>query len=107
MNILDGALAILKYFGFDDPTQAGGWIVAVFVSAFMVWRINIADKKFDENTDKITKIIEKQEEEWRRLINKTDDMMFEILESSTKNMTVLAEKINTLQALLLQGQNKR
>lgn len=109
MDILSAVISLLKYFGFDDPTQAGGWIVSIFVSGFMIWRISIADKRTEEFVDKFTKFIEKQEEEWRKLISRTDEMTFNMLENSTKTMTVLTEKINTLQLLLLQinGPNKK
>lgn len=108
MDIVSGIIEVLKYFGFNNPAQAGGWIVSVFVSGFMIWRISVVDKKYDEFVDKISKVIVAQEEEWRKLVTKTDDMTFEMLEASTKTMTTLTEKINTLQLILLQlnGKNK-
>ena len=109
MDIFSGILDLLKYFGLNNPAQASGWLVAIFTGGFMVWRINVADKKVDQMTEKFSKVIEKQEEEWRRLVTKTDDITFEMLESSTKTMTILTEKINMLQVILLQntGPNKK
>lgn len=107
MDILGGIIDLLKYFGFNNPAQAGGWIVSIFVSGFMIWRISVVDKKYDEFVTKISKVIEVQETEWRRLVTKTDEMTFDMLEASTKNMTVLSEKINTLQLILLQLGGKK
>lgn len=92
----------LKFFGLNSPAMASGWLVAIFVCGFMIWRLMIMDKKQEEYIDKISKVIEKQEEEWRALVSKTDEMTFEILKTSTQTMSMLTEKINTLQLLLIQ-----
>jgi hypothetical protein len=99
-------LALLKFFGLDSPVIAGGWFVAALSTMYMVYRINLVDKKYEEFVTKIAAILEKQNDEWRALITRADDMTFDMLQSSTQTMTVLAEKINMLQVLLLQQQNR-
>lgn len=99
----------LKFFGLNSATAASGWLVSIVISVFMIWRMNVLDKKQDEYINKLAKIIEEQEKEWRTMINKTDEMTFNMLQTTTQTMTLLGEKINTLQLLLIQlsGHDKK
>lgn len=106
MDFITDAIAVLKYFGFDNPGAAGGWIVAAMSVAFMLWRINIMDKRMDMYADKVAEVIKAQQEEWRKLVSRNDDMTYDMLETSTKTMTALTEKVNTLQLILLQSGKK-
>jgi hypothetical protein len=106
MDFIPDAIAILKYFGFQNPANAAGWIIAALVCAFMIWRLNIMDKRLDTYADKMTEVIKAQQEEWRKLVNRTDEMTFDMLETSTQTMTTLTEKISTLQMIILQNGRK-
>jgi len=102
---IDILTLIVKFFhaiGLDNPAEASGWAVAAVMGVFSYWRITVMDKKYDEVIDKIKEALEKEEREWRALIAKTDDMTFEVLKTTTNTMTLLTEKINTLQMILLQ-----
>lgn len=96
-----------KFFHLTDPAAASGWVVSFLMCGFMIWRLIIMDKKQDEYVDKVTKVIEKQEEEWRSMVSKNDELTFEMLQTSTQALSVLSEKINTLQLLLLQFGNDK
>lgn len=104
MEILTAITDLLKTLGLTAES-GGGWIVALLVTGFMVWRLYVLDKKYDEFVDKLSKVITAQEEEWRKLVSKTDDITYDMLQDSTKSMTMLSEKINTLQLILLQLNN--
>lgn len=99
--------------GLDNPAHAGGWILAVIILVFTVWRLNVSDRKHDEymrdlnitlqkQENSCRDSIEDQEEKWRALVSKTDEITFEMLKTTTNTMTMLTEKINTLQLILLQ-----
>lgn len=105
MDIITALIDLLKDVGLN-PVNAGGWIVAILAVAFLVWRTIVMDKKLDDYVTKVTKVLEIQQTEWRALVNKTDDITFDMLESSTKTMTTLIEKINTLQMIILQDGRK-
>ena len=100
-DVISTTLDILKFLG-ANPEHLGGWIAAILVFSFMIWRLSIADKKFDEYNNKVTQVMVQQEKEWRDLIAKTDEMTFVVMKDSVNSMTLLSEKINTLQLLLLQ-----
>lgn len=102
MDIISGIIKVLEFLGITTPGEAGGWLVSVFVSGFMIWRMNIMDKKQEQFVEKISQVISNEEKQWRDLIKKTDYMTFDMLKSSTNSMTILSEKINTLQLILLQ-----
>ena len=106
MDFITDAIAVLKYFGFDNPGAAGGWIVAAMSVVFNLWRINIMDKSMDRYADKVAEVIKAQQEEWRKLVSRKDDMTYDMLETSTKTLTVLTEKVNTLELILLQNGKK-
>jgi len=106
MDFIADAIALLKYFGFDNAANAGGWIVAALAIAFMLWRTIVTYRKLDEYADKVSDIIKAQNEEWRKLVTRTDEMTYDMLETSTKTMTTLTEKINTLQLIILQNGRK-
>lgn len=107
MDVTTVFYEFLKFFNLNDPATASGWLVSCLMCGFMIWRLIIMDKKQDEYVDKVTKIIEKQEEEWRSMVSKNDDLTFEMLQTSTQTLSVLSEKINTLQLLLLQFGNDK
>lgn len=102
MEILPSIVEIFKALGLTNPAEASGWIVAILALTFTVWRVMTMDKKYENYVDKISEVIEKQEQEWRALVRRQDEITNDMLEDSTKTMTVLAEKINTLQMFLLQ-----
>jgi hypothetical protein len=106
MDYIADAIALLKYFGLDNPAEAGGWIVACMAIAFTLWRIKVMDKRMDVYADKVAEVIKTQQEEWRKIVSRNDDMTYDMLETSTKTMTALTEKINTLQLILLQNGKK-
>lgn len=101
MDFVPTIIDIFKTVGLNNPAHAAGWILALFVSVFAVWRLSIADKKQDEHIDKIAAVLTKQDAEWREMISKTDEMTFDMLQTSTQSMTILAERINTLQMLMM------
>ena len=100
-DIIDILGSIIKLMG-TNPQQAGGWFVALVVFIFMIWRLSIVDKKYDAYVTKLSEVIVTQEKEWRTLISKTEEMTFDMLKESTTSMSLLSEKINTLQLILLQ-----
>jgi len=105
MDFIADAIALLKI-GFDNPAGAGGWIVAGLAIVFMVWRLSIMDKRMDLYADKVAEVIKAQNDEWRKIVDRTDEMTFDMLETSTKTMTSLTEKIATLQMIILQNGRK-
>lgn len=98
---------ILKFFGLTTPSAASGWVVAVVLGGFSIWRLYITDKKFDEYVNKLTEVLEKQEIEWRELIRKTDGMTYDVIQDTTNSLAILSERINALQLVLLQKRSDK
>ena len=102
MDISSIIIQIFKTLGLNNAAEAAGWVVALLSVGFLVWRINIIDKKYDNYVEKISDIIEKKDDEWRTLIKRQDELMYNMLEDTTKTMTALSERISAFELLLLQ-----
>ncbi len=97
-EMIEALATLFKVLG-DNPQLAGGWVVALIIFVFMIWRISILDKYINKFAD----LVEEQEKEWRAVTSKTDAIMLDMLKQTTNSMTALAEKMNTLQMILLQS----
>jgi hypothetical protein len=97
MDWIHELVDFLKAMGIDTPAAAAGWLVAIALGAFTVWRLHVMDEKYGGYIDKLSEIIEKQDTEWRAKIHETDSIAYGIIQDTTKAMTILSERINTLQ----------
>lgn len=104
---------IFKQAGFLGVFAVSGWIIglaiAAFITWFFVWRMNIVDKrtddlviKFEKTVGTLTESCAVERKSWQEAIQKRDEMLVDIVDQVTETNTQLAERISTLQLLMIQ-----
>lgn len=102
-ELLYGLLALIRVLGLDGLGVLSGWLVALGTAAFFVWR----EKVSDANYQIFAASLEKQNQAWADAVKKNDDILAELITDSTKTMTMLAERVSSLQMLLIQNMGSR
>lgn len=87
-----------------------GWGVAAGVVWFALGQAKKRDDQvikaaedFATRTREVAEAKDKNDEKWQEMINDRDDVLMELVNKSTAINTQLAERINTIQLMILQS----